>query len=75
MIVWSIAGLSPDAIAQRMKHFDIGEVQCFKQEDKDQIMDIVDNYQTGRKVCQCDCCQAASCRAWLLFSYLVSCCL
>ena len=33
-----------------MKSFDLGDVQCFKQEDKEQIMDIVDNYRTGRKV-------------------------
>jgi hypothetical protein len=50
MIVWSIAGLSPNDIAAKMKSFDLGDVQCFKQEDKEQIMDIVDNYRTGRKV-------------------------
>ena len=50
IIVWSIAGLSPSAVASRLQQFDLQKVQCFKQEDKEQIMAIIDQFNTGRKV-------------------------
>ena len=51
IIVWSIANLSPSAVASRLKQFDLNKVQCFKEEDRSQIMGIIDDFKTGRKVC------------------------
>ena len=51
MIVWSIRGLTPLDIAANMKAFSFDDAQCFKQEDKDQTMDIVSNVKTGTKAC------------------------
>jgi hypothetical protein len=45
--VWSIDGLKPKDIADKINNFNISDVKCFKQEDKDHILSIVKGYKTG----------------------------
>lgn len=50
IVVWSIANLSQSAVSSMFDMFDLEKVQCFKQEDKEQIMAIIEQFKTGRKV-------------------------